>query len=79
MSCARVRLKVGADWDNHPGLLAGEVAVICKTCSEERAGLATRDYFKGVRQTVRRQTHKEPWAPGTTPGDVWKGFREGDR
>lgn len=80
VDCARVRYGgPGSDWHDHPGKLPGEVAVICSTCNETRKKRARRDYYAGVRRTVRRQQHREPWAEGTTPADVWKGFREGDR
>jgi hypothetical protein len=77
--CHRVRHGAGQDWFDHPGSFAQELAGMCATCQDEKHKEARRGYFRGVRQTVRRQQHKEPWAPGTTPADVWKGFREGDR
>ena len=79
VDCARVRYEMGGDWDEHPGKLAGEVAVICATCNETRKKRARRDYFAGVRRTVRRQQGREPWAEGTTPADVFQGMREGDK
>ena len=79
VACARVRYEPMGDWCEHPGILDGEVAVICAKCSEERRQLRAQEYLRGVRRTVRRQTHKEPWAPGTTPDDVFQGMREGDK
>lgn len=76
VSCARVRYGIGQDFEDHPGILAGEVAVICATCTEERRQLKAQEYLRNVRRTVRRQTHKEPWAPGTTPDDPFDGMRE---
>lgn len=66
-------------WTDHPGILDGEVAVICATCAEERRQKQAQEYYRGVRRTVRRQTGREPWAPGTSPVDTFQGFREGDK
>jgi hypothetical protein len=76
VDCALVRLGLGADWEDQPGLLDGEIPVICKLCNEERQGRARRDYFKGVRRTRRRMAGREPWAPGTSPADPFENMRE---
>lgn len=75
--CARVRYGgPGSDWEDHPGLLEGETPALCATCGHERHKEAQRVYWANVRRTVRRQQHREPWAEGTTPADVWEGLRE---
>lgn len=63
-------------WTDHPGILDGEVAVICATCAEERRQKQAQEYYRNVRRTVRRQTHKEPFPEGITPADPFQGFRE---
>lgn len=77
--CGRVRYGTSADWEHHPGRIEGEAAGMCAGCGEEKREEARRLYYRGVRRTVRRQQGREPWAEGTTPEDVWKGLREGDR
>ena len=79
VACARVRIGSDMTWTDHPGILDGEVAVICATCAEERRQKQAQEYYRNVRRTVRRQTHKEPWAPGTPTGDAFQGFRESDK
>lgn len=76
--CARVRYGSG-DWQDHPGRIPGERAGMCARCGEEKREEVRRRYYAGVRRTVRRQQHREPWAEGTTPADVWEGLREGDK
>ena len=66
-------------WTDHPGILDGEVAVICATCSEERRQKLAQEYLANVRRTRRRLAGREPWAPGTSPVDAFQGFREGDK
>ena len=79
VACARVRIGADMTWTDHPGILDGEVAVICATCAEERRQKQAQEYYRNVRRTVRRQTGREPWAPGTSPVDTFQGFREGDK
>lgn len=52
---------------------------LCAPCGERRRKAAVLRWNAACRRTVRRQQGREPWAEGTTPADVWKGFREGDR
>ena len=76
VDCARVRFVAGGTWEDHPGILDGEVAVICATCSEERRQMKAQEYLKNVRRTRRRLAGREPWAPGTSPADPFENMRE---
>ena len=79
VSCARVRIGSDMTWTDHPGILDGEIAVICATCGEERRQLQVQEYYRNVRRTRRRMAHKEPFSEGITPADPFQGFREGDK
>lgn len=52
-----------------------QVMGTCPTCGEWQKRIQRAKYYEGVRRTVRRLEHKEPWAEGTTPADPFKNFR----
>lgn len=75
--CGRVR--VGDVWTFVELVPEHAFPGLCAPCWKTRREKVRRRYWAGVRRTVRRQQGREPWAEGTTPDDVWKGLREGDR
>lgn len=75
--CSRCRrLLIDGVWTVRAGVVA-QVVGTCPTCGAWQKRIQKAKYYEGVRRTVRRLEHKEPWAEGTTPDDPFQGFRNG--
>lgn len=73
--CRAVRGGIGEPWTYHPGPIPGEVQAVCSLCAATKRADAEREFWRGIREADRRKRSKRP-AP---EGDVFAGFREGDR
>ena len=72
--CARVRLAGFADWQDHPGLLPGEVMTLgCPTCAKYAAVKLERDSWRKYNAVERKKARG--FGAALAGVDVFQGFR----
>ena len=71
--CARVRLDRSGDWQDHPGLLPGEVSGYCATCGERHRRAQERAQVQLDRQLLRERA--AGYGPAPEGVDIFDGFR----
>ena len=74
--CARVRFDPDSMWEDHPGLVPGEVMGTCKTCGDLAKQEQERQYARDCRRTAARAA--KGYGPAPEGVDIWKGFEKGE-